>query len=152
MGALCLSYQTDDVGIAKNCKVCNAAKDISLSDIYVERCIEGISNGLIKIANGYDRNDSCVINKQQTRSFIAKYVAMRVRLKSTHKTCICPQICYHWTNPNNFESIKSKDLKVPDGESVKHATDDGYYGKGIYTSSDPLFAQSYGVSSKVSKR
>ena len=74
MGAICLSYPTDDVGSAKKCKRCKTAKEISLSDIYVERCVDGLSNGIIKIAEGYKRNNSCIINKEQTRAFVAKYV------------------------------------------------------------------------------
>ena len=33
---------------------------------------------------------------------------------------------------------------VPDGNKLAHQTDEGYYGKGIYTSPDPVYAKGYG--------
>ena len=53
-------------------------------------------------------------------------------------------ICYHWTPIGNHSNIVQKNLKVPDGREVKHQTDVGYYGKGIYMSADPFYARSYG--------
>ena len=34
-------------------------------------------------------------------------------------------------------------LKVPDGRQVKHVTDDGFFGRGIYTTTDPRLAFAY---------
>lgn len=48
------------------------------------------------------------------------------------------QVVYHWTPEKNFSSIREHGLVVPGGDSgVGHQTDEGYYGRGIYTS--PLF-------------
>ena len=35
------------------------------------------------------------------------------------------------------------------GSNIGHATDDGYFGKGIYTSPDPNYAKGYGDCDKV---
>lgn len=126
-----------------NCELCGTAKSMTwpkTSDMASKR--DTVSMELIDIARGYMRNDSCIINTEHTRSFIAKYIKMRQELGSN--SCICPKIVYHWTNPQNFDKIKEENLKVPDGKTVHHVTDDGYYGKGIYTSNDPRIAQSYG--------
>mmetsp|Transcript_42856 Transcript_42856/g.38085 ORF Transcript_42856/g.38085 Transcript_42856/m.38085 type:complete len:150 (-) Transcript_42856:8-457(-) len=55
-----------------------------------------------------------------------------------------PKILYHWTRQHLFEPIINGGLKVPDGKKVTHTTDTGYYGRGIYMSPDPNYAQSYG--------
>eukprot|EP00494_Astrolonche_serrata_P033094 UN33363 len=48
-----------------------------------------------------------------------------------------PKIVYHWTPEKNLQLIIDGNLKVPDGRKVLHQTDQGYYGKGVYTSPDP---------------
>jgi hypothetical protein len=50
---------------------------------------------------------------------------------------------YHGTSKANFCKIIDGNLKVPDGTHVLHATDDGYYGKGIYTSPTTQTALAY---------
>ena len=34
-------------------------------------------------------------------------------------------------------------LRVPDGKQVRHVTDDGFFGRGIYTTTDPRLAFAY---------
>ena len=53
-------------------------------------------------------------------------------------------IVFHGTAKHNFRSIIDSNLKVPDGQEVKHATDEGYFGKGIYTSPSISYASAYG--------
>ena len=60
--------------------------------------------------------------------------------KSAAKICIC----YHWTPSSNHQSIINSNLIVPDGKNVKHRTDIGWFGKGVYMSPDYRYAQSYG--------
>lgn len=55
-----------------------------------------------------------------------------------------PTVVYHWTPEKNINNIVDANLKVPDGRNVLHQTDEGYYGKGVYTSPDPNYARSYG--------
>lgn len=55
-----------------------------------------------------------------------------------------PTIIYHWTPEKNINLIVDGNLKVPDGRNVLHQTDEGYYGKGVYTSPDPNYGRSYG--------
>jgi hypothetical protein len=52
-------------------------------------------------------------------------------------------IVYHGTSRANFRKIMDGNLAVPDGRSVKHATDDGYFGRGIYTSTRHELAFAY---------
>jgi hypothetical protein len=52
-------------------------------------------------------------------------------------------IVYHGTAKTNFSKIVDGNLKVPDGKAVLHATDQGYYGKGVYTSPQKETALAY---------
>ena len=52
-------------------------------------------------------------------------------------------IVYHGTSRANFRKIMDGNLAVPDGRNVKHATDDGYFGRGIYTSTRHELAFAY---------
>jgi len=58
-----------------------------------------------------------------------------------------PQIAYHGTAEANIGSILEKGLLVPgqgpDGRNVKHATDTGYWGKGIYLSPNSQLSIGY---------
>eukprot|EP01084_Bolivina_argentea_P276555 471899_1 len=100
-----------------------------------------MSMKIIDMARKYHKDNSCIINIKHTLAFISKYYEMSKRLGANKCK---PQICYHWTRKRNFEAIKKQSLKVPDGQKLKHQTDVGYYGKGIYTSNDPQFAKAYG--------
>jgi len=55
-----------------------------------------------------------------------------------------PTIVYHWTPEKNINLIVDGNLKVPDGRNVLHQTDQGYYGKGVYTSPRVDYAKAYG--------
>ncbi len=59
-----------------------------------------------------------------------------------------PKICYHGTAKKNFDKITESGLKVPDGRKLKHATDSGWYGKGIYVSKDITYAKAYSKAAK----
>ena len=52
-------------------------------------------------------------------------------------------IVYHGTSRANFRKIMDGNLAVPDGRAVKHATDDGYFGRGIYTTTRHELAFAY---------
>jgi len=46
-----------------------------------------------------------------------------------------PRLAFHGTTAANIESISTRGLLVPGSAAgVKHITDNGYYGKGIYLS------------------
>eukprot|EP00656_Telonema_subtile_P055482 TRINITY_DN8601_c0_g1_i2.p1 TRINITY_DN8601_c0_g1~~TRINITY_DN8601_c0_g1_i2.p1 ORF type:complete len:446 (+),score=109.11 TRINITY_DN8601_c0_g1_i2:201-1538(+) len=49
---------------------------------------------------------------------------------------------YHGTSAESVDAIVDNNLKVPDGHRVRHKTDTGFYGCGIYTS--PTFSHSEG--------
>jgi hypothetical protein len=67
--------------------------------------------------------------------------------KSTHISADASSakilIVYHGTAKTNFSKIVDGNLKVPDGKAVLHATDQGYYGKGVYTSPQKELALRY---------
>jgi len=57
-----------------------------------------------------------------------------------------PQIAYHGTAETNINSILERGLLVPgvgEGHDVTHATDNGWWGKGIYLSPDPFLSIGY---------
>lgn len=54
------------------------------------------------------------------------------------------ELAYHGTDPKNIDSICEKGLLVPGkGNNVGHATDTGWYGKGIYTSPNAQISVGY---------
>lgn len=52
-------------------------------------------------------------------------------------------VVYHWTPRKNFRPIIDGNLRVPDGRTVFHQTDTGFYGAGIYTSPDFNYGKAY---------
>eukprot|EP01127_Copromyxa_protea_P010276 TRINITY_DN2497_c0_g1_i6.p1 TRINITY_DN2497_c0_g1~~TRINITY_DN2497_c0_g1_i6.p1 ORF type:complete len:295 (-),score=29.32 TRINITY_DN2497_c0_g1_i6:34-918(-) len=57
-----------------------------------------------------------------------------------------PQIAYHGTAEKNISSILSKGFLVPgegDGKQVQHATDQGWWGKGVYLSPNSSLSIGY---------
>ena len=82
-----------------------------------------------------------IVNIGFVGNFVIKYFKMceEIGYKLAY-----PKIVYHWTRSTNFASISNSGLKVPDGVAVRHATDTGFYGRGIYTSPDPQYAKGYG--------
>eukprot|EP01083_Nonionella_stella_P085082 235686_1 len=91
------------------------------------------------------QNINCIVNLALAQNFVTKYLEM---CKKRGLQLAQPQISYHWTRTQFFDPIKQKGLKVPDGRKVKHATDTGWYGKGIYMSPCPNYAQGYGHGAK----
>lgn len=58
-------------------------------------------------------------------------------------------VVYHWTPEQNFVSIERGNLQVPGrAADVFHQTDEGYYGKGIYTSPRATAYTMYGKGAK----
>ena len=88
-----------------------------------------------------NQKSGAIVNHKFARRFVRKYKRM---CRDIGYKNVKPKIIYHWTNDHNFESIVENGLKVPDGKLVTHKTDIGFYGKGIYTSPDPLYAKCYG--------
>jgi len=69
------------------------------------------------------------------------------KLKSQRGEALAqPQIGYHGTAETNINSILERGLLVPgigEGQDVTHATDNGWWGKGIYLSPDPSLSIGY---------
>ena len=61
--------------------------------------------------------------------------------KGARATPLC--VAYHGTSRANFRRIMDGNLAVPDGRTVRHATDDGYFGRGIYTTTRHELAFAY---------
>jgi hypothetical protein len=74
-----------------------------------------------------------------------EYKAKYPEDKNLHR----PRIGFHGTKPHLLDLISETGLKVPDGEKVKHASDSGWWGKGIYTSGDPNYASGYSGDGRV---
>jgi len=74
-------------------------------------------------------------------AFVRKFFAMANERGIELAT---PEVVYHWTPEKNLNLIVDGNLKVPDGRKVLHQTDQGFYGKGVYTSPDPNYAKCYG--------
>jgi len=77
--------------------------------------------------------------------FVTKYKQMVNRLGFLDAE---PNIFYHWTAQSNLKKIQQNNLVVPDGKNVRHATDAGFYGCGVYTGKDATAFQTYGHGNK----
>ena len=105
--------------------------------------IEQITNRVIKLLKALP---GCVVNYELAYNFVLEYMIMCMKI-GYYK--INPTVVYHWTRRKNFQGIIASGLQVPDGRYVKHTTDQGWYGKGIYTSPDYNYARGYGDSVQV---
>ncbi len=101
-----------------------------------------------KWAIGLELKNACA-NFDLAVKFFEKHAAMLARApcprsgrnKGTRATPLA--IVYHGTSRSNFRAIMEGNLRVPDGRQVKHVTDDGFFGRGIYTTTDPRLAFAY---------
>ena len=101
-----------------------------------------------KWAIGLELKNACA-NFDLAVKFFEKHAAMLARApcprsgrnRGTRATPLA--IVYHGTSRSNFRAIMEGNLKVPDGRQVKHVTDDGFFGRGIYTTTDPRLAFAY---------
>ena len=101
-----------------------------------------------KWAIGLELKNACA-NFDLAVKFFEKHAAMLARApcprsgrnKGTRATPLA--IVYHGTSRSNFRAIMEGNLKVPDGRTVRHVTDDGFFGRGIYTTTDPRLAFAY---------
>eukprot|EP01083_Nonionella_stella_P145152 454313_1 len=82
-----------------------------------------------------------IVNFDLAMAFVTKFKEIST-LRG--KAFVKSEISYHWTPEKNFGAIIESNLKVPDGKSLFHMTDDGWYGRGIYTSPEIDYAKSYG--------
>ena len=98
-----------------------------------------------KWAVGLELKNACA-NFDLAVKFFEKHAAMLARApcprsgrnKGTRATPLA--IVYHGTSRSNFRAIMEGNLKVRMVEAVKHVTDDGFFGRGIYTTTDPRLA------------
>jgi hypothetical protein len=82
-----------------------------------------------------------VVNYDHALRFLERY-ARELAASPRHAARIL--VVYHGTGHQNFSKIVDGNLKVPGGGSgVRHATDNGFYGKGVYTTPDVNLALSY---------
>lgn len=101
-----------------------------------------------KWAVGLELKNACA-NFDLAVKFFEKHASMLARApcprsgknRGTRATPLA--IVYHGTSRSNFRKIMDGNLKVPDGRAVKHVTDDGFFGRGIYTTTDPRLAFAY---------
>lgn len=54
-----------------------------------------------------------------------------------------PVLAFHGTKENNIHSICNTGFRVPGEENFEHATDTGYYGRGVYFSEYPSYSMTY---------
>ena len=121
-------------------------QDLEINTISIDNCNgirDRISTKMIEMINNgaLEAGIQCVLNPQFVKHFVTYYLEMRQRRRSQVAK---PKVLYHWTPQHLFDPIIKHGLQVPDGTIIKHTTDTGYYGRGIYMSPDPNYAQSYG--------
>ena len=118
-------------------------KKYNLSDIQLDL----IHNLNVLICDELNIHKSCIVEKTQCHEFLLRWSSMLKNNINPNLT-----IVYHWTFKENFFKIISHGLQVPrkgKWKKLKHKTDSGFFGKGIYTSPHPTKFKSYGDSSKV---
>ena len=120
------------------CSACDSIRPKPSIPKYVMAMKDDLSSHII---NALREVDGHIVNITFVQNFVVKYFKMceEIGYKLAY-----PKIVYHWTRTSNFNAISNTGLRVPDGVAVKHATDTGFYGRGIYTSPDPEYARGYG--------
>jgi len=94
------------------------------------------------IENGVKRNNVKLakIENVLKPELVARYETRWNALKASRGEVLArPKIAYHGTSEANLTSILERGLLVPgqgEGKDVKHATDNGWWGGGIYLSPD----------------
>jgi len=106
---------------------------------------------IIKFINstaGFDSiNIQNIIRPQLLAKFLRKWEEYKKKYDNDPQYCT-PRLGYHGTNEKNVPSIVEMGLLVPgkkglDGKKVKHQTDAGWYGRGIYLSPNASTSMSY---------
>lgn len=92
-----------------------------------------------------NRRHPTIINWAFTVKFIVRF--FQIADKRGIELAL-PEVVYHWTAVKNMHLVVDGNLKVPDGVSVFHATDDGWYGRGVYSSPNPTRFKAYGDGAK----
>eukprot|EP01084_Bolivina_argentea_P206018 351832_1 len=120
------------------CLLCNTIRPKPSIPKYILSMRDDLATHIIKTIR---QVPGSIVNITFVQNFIVKYFTMceEIGIKLSY-----PKIVYHWTKSSNFAPISKTGLKVPDGNIIQHQTDTGYYGRGIYTSPDPKYAQGYG--------
>jgi len=101
------------------------------------------------IEDGVKRNNVKIakIENILKPELVVKFERRWNQLKSSRGDKLAqPQIAYHGTAEQNIDSILERGLLVPgmgEGGDVKHATDNGWWGKGIYLAPDPGLSIGY---------
>ncbi|CAJ1400626.1 unnamed protein product [Effrenium voratum] len=124
--------------------------DAEVSDILMERTLQLVA--LLRYAEEVKapKGVPCegkVVSFDNTLAFLRRY---RKFVKQLGSELALPQVTFHWTAEENFQSIVESNLKVPNADSSgvkkKHGA---AFGRGIYTAPDYKMAKedfSYGAS------
>jgi len=99
---------------------------------------EGVKRNNVKIAK---------IENILKPELVVRFERRWNQLKGTRGEALAqPKIAYHGTAEANINSILERGLLVPgmgEGGDVRHATDNGWWGKGIYLAPDPGLSIGY---------
>jgi len=97
--------------------------------------VNGVAANNVKIVKVIN-----VIRPELVIRYEKKWLEMSARIKG-----LKPTMAYHGTLEANIPLICEKGLLVPgkDNNEVKHVTDEGWYGKGIYLSPDAELSVDY---------
>eukprot|EP01083_Nonionella_stella_P196950 724376_1 len=120
------------------CNVCETIRPKPTIPKYIMQLRDDLSTHIL---NAIRECPQSIVNISFVQHFVVKYFKM---CEEIGNALAYPKIVYHWTRSANFDPIAKAGLQVPDGVKVAHATDTGFYGRGIYTSPDPQYAQGYG--------
>jgi len=145
-----ISKQTNiETGVAKDVKVL-AFKDyidkvrkeslIKEPSLMTNNQIGKLAYKIVRMFRGHTKYVT-IVNWTFTVKFIVKF--MNIADKRGIELAL-PELVYHWSSVEKMPLIVASNLKVPDGVTVFHATDDGWYGRGVYTSPNPTKFRAYG--------
>eukprot|EP01124_Arcella_intermedia_P014498 TRINITY_DN20958_c0_g1_i1.p1 TRINITY_DN20958_c0_g1~~TRINITY_DN20958_c0_g1_i1.p1 ORF type:complete len:490 (-),score=138.83 TRINITY_DN20958_c0_g1_i1:149-1438(-) len=89
-----------------------------------------------------------VIKPQLQERFEKKLESLQKRYGANSVEC-SPRIAFHGTKSARMASIEQKGLLVPGSSGVSHATDSGWYGRGIYLSPNAGVSMGYSDDGRV---
>jgi len=119
--------------IGSPCSLCSSF--IGTTDISLAIC------SVVRRANVSGRK---AVNFDLTKSFVDVVTWLST---SVHTGTLPLKILYHWTKPDNFESILDKNLVVPGNHGVE-VVNGSALGVGIYASNSFTYGQTYGVGAR----
>jgi hypothetical protein len=120
-------------------------KDVSHAQRIMETILKkSLTESIQTLQQMFGKEGDIKIRTVVKTNLVERFVNFVTRLQAKRGIDECPvTMAFHGTSPYNIENILKIGLVVPGTHGVEHATDTGYWGKGIYLSPNASISVSY---------